>query len=298
MRSAKTVAIFAAIVSGISVFINSLAVKSVPNAYFFTTAKNVTVAFLFIAILVAVGKWQEVRTLSKKNWLKLIFLGVIGGSVPFLLFFQGLAMSKQAALNGAFIQKTMFIWVAILAIAFFKEKITSMQGIGLAVILWGVVLMGGLRISSFGTGEILVFVATLLWSVEAIFVSKFTEGVSAEVLAFGRMFFGGLIMLCYILMTQKSAVFSVTVFQLEWILLTAGFLVLYVLAFYRSLTNAKATEVTTILTLAFPITIICQSYFTRQPLNSLPSLALVTLGAIIYVFSGYKALWEAAEPNV
>ena len=48
-------------------------------------------------------------------------IGVIGGSVPFILFFNGLAMAS--APSAAFIHKTLFVWVVLLAVPFLGERL-------------------------------------------------------------------------------------------------------------------------------------------------------------------------------
>ena len=47
-------------------------------------------------------------------------VGVIGGSVPFVLFFEGLARAE--ATQASFIQKTLVIWVALLAVPLLRER--------------------------------------------------------------------------------------------------------------------------------------------------------------------------------
>ena len=45
---------------------------------------------------------------------------MIGGSVPFVLFFEGLARAE--ATQAAFIQKTLVVWVALLAVPLLRER--------------------------------------------------------------------------------------------------------------------------------------------------------------------------------
>ena len=86
----------------------------------FTAEKNVFVGLLIIGVLLFSWKWKEVKKLTKRELVYLSLIGIIGGSLPFYLFFTGLSMIP--AINGAIIHKTLFIWVAILAIPFLKEK--------------------------------------------------------------------------------------------------------------------------------------------------------------------------------
>jgi len=57
----------------------------------------------------------------------LLLIGLVGGSIPFYLYFEGL--SKISAINGAIIHKSLVIWVALLAIPFLKENMSKLQAL-------------------------------------------------------------------------------------------------------------------------------------------------------------------------
>ncbi|MBU1954085.1 DMT family transporter, partial [Patescibacteria group bacterium] len=107
-------AFITAIISGFAVFINKFGVSLWANSSAYTTAKNVAATIFLTAIILLCKKQAELRHLSKKQWSKLLLIGFIGGSVPFLLFFKSLTLVSAA--EAAFIHKTLFIWVAILAV--------------------------------------------------------------------------------------------------------------------------------------------------------------------------------------
>jgi drug/metabolite transporter (DMT)-like permease len=263
MKKGIYFALILALISGVSIFLSSFVVKKIPNAFFFTTAKNVIVAFFIAALLILFKKFKEIQKLSKKDWLILLAVGLIGGSIPFLLFFKGLSISAFSAVNGAFIHKTLFIWVAFLALIFLKEKFSIFQYFALLVILAGIYLIGGFKSLDFGRGEVLIFLATLMWAFESVIVKKVLPRINFYVLAFGRMFFGGIIMVSYLLLTNNyQAVFSLTFTQINWIIATSILLLGYVICYYGALNFTKATIVTSILTLGFPITVILQGLYT------------------------------------
>lgn len=256
-----TFAFYTALVSGFSVFLNSLAVKAVPNSYFFTTAKNTVVAILLITFIIGIKKRNELKKLKRKDWSKLAFVGLIGGSIPFLLFFKGMSMSAQAAVNGAFIHKMLFIWVAVLAFVFLKEKLSILQYLALGVMMVGIYLAGGPKNMHFGYPELLIFIATLMWSFEAVIVKKFVKGFDSQIMALGRMFFGAVIMIVYLLGTNNYAtVFKMDGVQVSWVVITSALLFLYVNFYYMALKAEKASVVASILTVAFPITVMIQNY--------------------------------------
>src|SRR3972149_5145265 len=99
----------------------SRAVKQVPAPAVFTTLTNAGAAGLLVGLAARAGGGTAARALRPRQWGGLLILGVIGGSIPFLLFFTGLA--QASAPSAAFIHKTLFIWVALLAIPFLGERL-------------------------------------------------------------------------------------------------------------------------------------------------------------------------------
>ena len=118
---ATALALGTMVISGVSVFISKIGVTVINNPIVYTTLKNTMVALLLMGLIIAVKKWAEVKSLTKPQWLKLLAIGVVGGSIPFALFFSGL--SKTSAINAALIHKTLFLWVLLLAIPILKERL-------------------------------------------------------------------------------------------------------------------------------------------------------------------------------
>ena len=63
------------------------------------------------------------------------YVAILGGAVPFLLFFGGLA--STASTQAAFLHKTLIVWVALLAIPLLKEKLTWWHGAAIALLRAG-----------------------------------------------------------------------------------------------------------------------------------------------------------------
>ena len=115
--TATIFALSAAFVSGVSLFVNKFAVTAMKDPTLFTMLKNSLVAVGLIGVVFLAGRHKEIRGLSRSQWLRLFAIGVIGGALPFPLFFTGLSPTR--AVGGAFLQKTLFFWGALLAIPFF-----------------------------------------------------------------------------------------------------------------------------------------------------------------------------------
>ncbi|MFH1141368.1 MAG: DMT family transporter [Chloroflexota bacterium] len=209
---------------------------------------------LFFAILILPKALLELRGLSGKQWLALGVIGCVGGSIPFLLFFYGLTLATAA--GAAFIHKTLFIWVTILAVFFLGERPGKFHIAALVALVGGnILLLGWPNSWLLGGGELLVFIATILRAVETIIAKMVMGQVSSNVAAFGRMFFGAIVMLIYLALTGKLGVMaSLSGQQIGWIALTSLFLFGYVSCYCAGLKHAPASIVASILVLGSVIT--------------------------------------------
>ena len=106
----------------------------------------------------------------------LVAIALIGGSIPFILFFSGLALAT--APTAAFIQKTLFIWVAFMAVPLLGERLGLVQVIAMAGLLAGLLLIAPPLGMGWGIGETMIAAATLLWAVEVVVAKRLLVGVS------------------------------------------------------------------------------------------------------------------------
>ena len=129
-----------AVISGVSIFVNGLVVKSFADPVALTGARNALVGLVLLGILVATGGAGRGPGARPALGRGLLALAVIGGSVPFILFFSGLA--EATGPGAAFIHKTLFIWVAALAMVFLGERSGSPRSSRWRPCSRGVVLVG------------------------------------------------------------------------------------------------------------------------------------------------------------
>jgi len=252
-------AFFTALVSGFSIFVNKFGLKE-SDPFVFTGMKNIAVVVFLISAIILLGEIGELRRLSAKQWGKLTLIGLFGGSIPFLLFFKGLSMTSAA--TGSFIHKTMFVFVTMGAVIFLKERAEKPFIIGAVLLLAGNALLLKLSSFSLNTGDLLILIATLLWSVENIISKHALKEISSRVVAFGRMAIGFLFILLFWAFTGRiETALSLTMPQLSWILLTSAFLFLYVISWYYALQKLKASVATSILLLGSPITTLLSMAF-------------------------------------
>ncbi len=291
-KYATILALTTALISGTANFVNKFAVSSFSNPVLFTTIKNSLVAVFILGIFIAFKRWSEIKSLTAKQWRQLVLVGIIGGALPFALFFTGLA--QTSAINGALIHKTLFLFVALLAIPFLKERMTWPQWIGIGIIFAANLFVGGFTGFKFNAGELMILAATILWAVENIIAKKILTNISSLTVAGARMIFGSVLLIGYIILTNgfgEMAKLSGT--KWVWVILTASLLVGYVLTWYTALKHAPATYVATLLVPATLVTNVLSALFITHAF-SVSDLIM----AIFYVGGLTLIIWFAKQSKI
>lgn len=286
-----------AIISGFSIFINKFGVGIFKNPYLYTFLRNVTVAIFLTFLLILFKDWKNFAKLTKKQWLLLLIVGLVGGCIPFFLFFKGLSMTSSA--EAGFIHKTLFLWASILALLFLKEKLDKKFFIGASTLLFGNFILLKDFLLRGNYGNFLVLVATLFWAIENTIAKYLLKDLTGRQVAWGRMFFGSLFMLIYLAFTnQLTPILALSSKQINWVLITSAFLFGYVFTWYSGLKYIPLSQATIILLLGSPITTflnfihnsILHRSFVPPPQNEILSSLLVVLG--IFVVLGLKKILE------
>jgi len=272
------------IISGFSIFLNAFAVKGFDSSVF-TFSKNVLVAVFIFSIILLIRKFSELRKLTRKQWVQLTIVGLVGGSIPFILFFKGLQMTTGA--TSGFIYKTLFVYATVFAVLFLKEKISKGLIAGVALLMIGTYVFARPELS-FSTGHLLVFGSTLLWAAENVYSKHMLKKLSGNIVAFGRMFFGSAFIFIFLAFTSKaSLIVSMTSQQYLWILLTSALLLAYVMTFYNGLKTVKVSTATSILAMGAPITFILGAAFSGAAVTLLDAVGtlIMLIGIVLVIWS-------------
>lgn len=289
-------ALATALVSGFSVYVNKFGVVQVRDPFVYTTLKNTLVAVGFLSAVGLLAGRQELRAFTPRQWAGWASLGLIGGGIPFLLFFQGL--STASAPSAALIHKTLFLWVAFLGVPLLGERLGWWHIAGLGVLAAGVFLLQPPSAWGWGSGENLILIATLLWALETIAAKKVLAGISSRTAALGRMGIGSLVMWAFLGFTGRAgATLALTANQWFWVLITSFFLMAYVWTWYTALKAAPATLVTTILTLGAPITVLLATILEGSELSTgqITAIVLIALGAAAFALRPARPFSPAVE---
>jgi drug/metabolite transporter (DMT)-like permease len=269
--------LFTALISGFSIFINKFGVKGI-NPYIFTWSKNIAAVMLLFCVILFLRKFNELKGLDRKSWEKLALIGFFGGSVPFLLFFKGLQITSAA--NASFIHKMMFIFVAVLAAIFLKEKISKKIIIPAGMLLAGNALLLKLTWTSINIGDVMIFTAMLFWAVEITMSKNALKNISSEIVAFGRMFFGAVFILAFLVASGNIGnAAALTLPQITWVFVTSLFLFLYLFTFYNGLKFIEAHVAASILLLGSVVTTLLSVAFSNAAITIAQALGMLLLVA-------------------
>lgn len=249
-----------AVISGFAVFVNGYGVRSFPDATVYTTAKNLVAALILVTLAVPVVLRSPAphRPAGARQWWGLAVIAVLGGSVPFVLFFEGLA--RTSSTHAAFLQKTLVLWVALLAVPALGERLRGRHVAAIGLILGGLVaLEGGVGWLRPGaapdSGELLILAATLLWAVEVVVAKRLLRRVAPMTVAVARMGAGVLVLLAWLAVTGRfGELVGLSGSGWLWALATGAILAGYVATWFTALSLAPAVDVTAVLATAAVIT--------------------------------------------
>ncbi len=284
-RTGLALASVTALVSGVAVYLNGMGVRSVGDATTYTMAKNLVAALVLVAVGVTVVGRSSPATPSsgRHSWLTpRIAVAVVGGSVPFVLFFEGL--SRADSVDAAFIHKTLVVWVAILAVVFLREQTGPRHLVAVALLLGGqVALVGGLPALSWGSGEAMIAVATLLWAVEFVVAKRALADIPSHELAAWRMGGGSVLLVAWVLVSGRAdTLLAITPTGWAWVLGTGLLLGAYVGTWYAALARIPAVDVAAVLVAGAIITALLQAGFSGAALApSALGLGLLGAGAVV-----------------
>ena len=290
-------AVVAALVSGVAVFVNGLAVRHFDDATVYTTAKNLWAGVLLAVALfvVPVPTARRATSIQRGTWPWLAVVAVIGGAVPFVLFFEGLAVATST--DAAFIHKTLVVWVAAGAIIVLRERLRPAHLLAIALLVIGhVVVSGGVTLSGAGRGEALMLAATLLWAAEVLVVKRLLETVPARYLAVVRMLGGSAVLLGWLAIRGDLGALAGFSSGQWWLLAATGTtLAAFVSLWYRALAAAPAVDVTAVLVAGAVVTAILNTGFRGVPVtvDAVGYLAVLA-GVVVIAVSSARA--EAAPP--
>lgn len=317
--SGLAVAAATAGISGVSVLVNSNGVHDFTSPAVYTTGKNLVATVLLVAVVALVpsmrarpspagagrgsspgdgGTAAAARRLTPAQWLGLAYVGVVGGGIAFVLFFDGLA--RTSAVSGAFLHDTLVLWVALCCWPLLRERLSLANVAAIAALAVGdVVFSGGIGHLSANLGNLLVLVATWCWAAEAVVAKRLLRSVAPGTMALVRMGVGVVTLFVYLGVSGQLGAFVFDPHQLGWLVATGCLLGGYVATWMVALARARAVDVTSVLVASVAITAVLQQALGRVTLGLRAGVGLALVAAGTAALVVFWRRWGAAagEPR-
>ena len=285
-------ALIAAIISGVAIPVNKIFVVGLDPTVF-TAVRAVIIGVIFLLLSLATRSFSKEQI--KKDWKYLVLIAVIGGAFAFFLFFTGLKLTTGG--RGAFLHKTLPLYVAVFAFVFLKEKISRKQLYALILMFIGTAVLFSAQINPAELwmnpqmGDILIVGATILWALENVIARKvMTNGGTNFLVSFSRMFFGGVILFGVVGLTGKLDLLLILTIQ-QWnnIFISTVILFGYVLFWYASIKYINVSKASTLLLLGPVVSLILGVWWLGEPVPAIQiaGSALILIGA--YFVIGVKS---------
>jgi len=276
-------AFLTACVSGVSIWVNSHGVAHFGDATVYTTAKNAVAGLVLVTLALVLPNRREGRSEvvpARRHWPALLAIAAIGGSIPFVLFFEGL--SRAQATQASFIQKTLVVWVALIAVPLRRERVNAAHLGAIAFVIAGqAALAGSAGTIVFGPGEAMILAATLLWAAEVLLAKRLLDSLPVRSLAVARMGLGTVVLVAWVAVSGRGGdLLHLSSSQWEWALLTGLLLSAYVATWFAALSRAQAVDVTAVLVFGAVVTAVL-ARATDGVSFDLSGAILVTAGVVL-----------------
>ncbi|MDD5172226.1 MAG: DMT family transporter [Candidatus ainarchaeum sp.] len=276
-------AFITALISGFSVFMNGIAVKLAdPSVY--TLAKGIGALVLLVAAAFALKELKHFRGLSRKQWAMLGLIGIVGGSLPFLMFFWGLSLGGVAV--SSFIYRSLFIFAAVFGYLVLKEKPEPKDfAAGFIILIGNALLVSGDMM--LGVPQLLVLGATVLWALEYALSRRIMADVHPKVVMAARMGFGSIVLLAFLGFTGSlSALWTMDMAILGWLAVTSLLLFGFVTTWYSALKHLPLLKATSILALGGVITAVLEAVLLAKTISAMAALGLLLVFAGAMIAAG------------
>jgi drug/metabolite transporter (DMT)-like permease len=303
-----------ALVSGVSVFANSYGVRAGATPAVYTTAKNL-VAVAVLSFVALIGWTVRTRRLGSaaanfvatapeapevpatRRWVErlgLAYVGVVGGGLAFVLFFNGFAQSEPTP--AAFWRDTLVLWVAVLAVLLLRERLRWWNLAAIVLVTSGeVVVSGGIGQLAANRGEVDVLASSVLWALEVVVARRLLRTRSPATLAVVRMGLGALTLIVYLAASGSlGQLGAMNADQWHWALWTGLLLSAYVATWMSALARARAIDVTSVLASSALITWLLQLVAGTTSVSG-DAIGLVLIGAgamLVLVEARRRASWS------
>jgi len=239
-------ALLSMVVSGVAIYVNAAAVKGFPDSTLYTALKNGAAGLaLLLPLVVSPTRRRELRRLSRREMLLLSVVALIGGSVPYALYFRGLQLSTPV--TASVIDHAQFLLVALAALVFLGERLGAAVWVSLVVLFVG--LSAGLAAEAVSVDAGVPFLAagTVLFAADFVLMKYLLRGVPLYAVMLFKLTLGSALLLAFVAVTGRLGIVGgLTILQWGYVAATGLVLLGFTAASVAGLRHASATAVSAI----------------------------------------------------
>ena len=245
-RLGYTLAALNMVISGVAIYVNSLGVRMFSDSTLYTALKNSVVGIALLAPLAFSGRSRaDWRRLGVREWLLLIVVALIGGSVSYALYFRGLQLTTPV--TASLVDHTQFLFVALFAALFIGERFRPAIWMALGTLLAGLTLGIGAGAVRLDEGMPFVAAATLLFAADFVLMKYLLRSVAALTVMTFKMTLGSLLLFLFVAATGRAgAITQLSLLQWGFAGITGLILLAFSVTSVLGLRHASATAATAI----------------------------------------------------
>jgi drug/metabolite transporter (DMT)-like permease len=233
-------------ISGAAIYVNSLGVRMFSDAILYTALKNAVVGAVFLVPLAfSIPRRAAFRLLTFSQWMLLLLVALIGGSLSYALYFRGLQLTTPV--SASLVDHTQFLFVALMAALVLKERPAPAVWAALAVLLAGLTLGIAVNAVRLDTGVLFVFAATLLFAADFVLMKFLLRSVSPLAVMTFKMGVGCLLLFAFVAARgHLGTIGRLSAVQWGFVGVTGLILLGFTVTSVLGLRHASATAVTAI----------------------------------------------------
>jgi len=245
-RRGYALAVLNMVISGVAIYVNSLGVRMFSDAVLYTALKNAVVGIAFLLPLaVSPSRRAGFRRLGARQWLLLLLVALIGGSISYALYFRGLQVTSPV--SASLVDHTQFLLVALMAAVFLHERPGPAVWAALAVLSAGLTLGIALHTVRADAGLLFVGAATILFAADFVLMKYLLRAVAALTVMTFKMSVGSALLFAIVAARgHLSGIASLSLVQWGFVAVTGLILLAFTVTSVLGLRHASATAVTAI----------------------------------------------------
>ena len=233
---------------------------------------------------------RQKEILKRNDYFNLLIIGVIGGGLAPFLFFEGL--NKTTASDASVLEGGELLFTAMIALIFFKERLTKIGYIGIFITIIGIISISFLSTTNslhlinfkLNFGDILIILSTLCWGLDnnvSKMISKKITNTAKIVMI--KSLIGGILLL--VISYLSTYILNVQISHLPYLLfLGIGGFGLSLFFFIESLRIIGTLKTITIFSTSAIFGLILSHFLLNEKIGILQIIATVlVLGGLYFV---------------